>query len=140
MEPGHEDREYNKDFLIAVTKTIASMEPGHEDREYKQRRVVAPGPGPASMEPGHEDREYLQGSGRPGAFSPPQWSPVMKTGNTRRNIILRIDTRDASMEPGHEDREYLGRRRSPGGVHRASMEPGHEDREYELFGGGKEEK
>ena len=58
MEPGHEDREYNKDFLIAVTKTIASMEPGHEDREYKQRRVVAPGPGPASMEPGHEDREY----------------------------------------------------------------------------------
>ena len=41
----------------------------------------------------------------------PQWSPVMKTGNTprlpdrgRRRIL-------ASMEPGHEDREYV----EPGG-------------------------
>ena len=35
------------------------------------------------MEPGHEDREY---AGLPLAADPaesPQWSPVMKTGNTR---------------------------------------------------------
>ena len=54
----------------------------------------------------------------------------MKTGNTRRNIILRIDTRDASMEPGHEDREYAPLRVVVRPVLRASMEPGHEDREY----------
>ena len=86
----------------------------------------------------------------------PQWSPVMKTGNTlcccdHLHVVLR-----ASMEPGHEDREYeLGipeqylfsrkpqwspvmktgntpRRcyRLPPGRD-ASMEPGHEDREYQ---------
>ena len=35
------------------------------------------------MEPGHEDREYISsiiGRRRPGRR--PQWSPVMKTGNT----------------------------------------------------------
>ena len=61
----------------------------------------------------------------------PQWSPVMKTGNTalERGQLRRV--RKASMEPGHEDREYPqlpGRQRSRQG--RASMEPGHEDREY----------
>ena len=39
-------------------------------------------PDAASMEPGHEDREY----GELGQFrlriGLPQWSPVMKTGNT----------------------------------------------------------
>ena len=35
------------------------------------------------MEPGHEDREYwLWGATPPGKKNPPQWSPVMKTGNT----------------------------------------------------------
>ena len=63
----------------------ASMEPGHEDREYVLRddpehsRTKR-----ASMEPGHEDREYPAGLA-PGAQEDlvPQWSPVMKTGNTR---------------------------------------------------------
>ena len=32
----------------------------------------------ASMEPGHEDREYQP----PTPPMQPQWSPVMKTGNT----------------------------------------------------------
>ena len=37
----------------------------------------------ASMEPGHEDREYLRTSWAANStFIMPQWSPVMKTGNT----------------------------------------------------------
>ena len=40
----------------------------------------------ASMEPGHEDREYGGGRGFEVAAVLPQWSPVMKTGNTlKRN-------------------------------------------------------
>ena len=37
----------------------------------------------------------------------PQWSPVMKTGNT--GFEPRAPTKEppASMEPGHEDREYV---------------------------------
>ena len=34
------------------------------------------------MEPGHEDREYLRGSLTQPVIRLPQWSPVMKTGNT----------------------------------------------------------
>ena len=37
----------------------------------------------------------------------PQWSPVMKTGNTPRRTAPTRPRRSASMEPGHEDREYL---------------------------------
>ena len=36
----------------------------------------------ASMEPGHEDREYVEGCTQPVSHDWPQWSPVMKTGNT----------------------------------------------------------
>ena len=58
------------------------MEPGHEDREYVGCPTAALHLESASMEPGHEDREYL---GTAYFVSPdltPQWSPVMKTGNT----------------------------------------------------------
>ena len=36
----------------------------------------------------------------------PQWSPVMKTGNTSAPLSVVGVVADASMEPGHEDREY----------------------------------
>ena len=36
------------------------------------------------MEPGHEDREYGLPLGVAMGMIMPQWSPVMKTGNTRR--------------------------------------------------------
>ena len=36
----------------------------------------------------------------------PQWSPVMKTGNTGEENPIRGTRGHASMEPGHEDREY----------------------------------
>ena len=36
------------------------------------------------MEPGHEDREYEFGLDFDGFQKEPQWSPVMKTGNTAR--------------------------------------------------------
>ena len=35
------------------------------------------------MEPGHEDREYVAAAHFLIGFFAPQWSPVMKTGNTR---------------------------------------------------------
>ena len=35
------------------------------------------------MEPGHEDREYVATRMRADVSQAPQWSPVMKTGNTR---------------------------------------------------------
>ena len=38
----------------------------------------------------------------------PQWSPVMKTGNTMRAGDILDIPKEASMEPGHEDREYEG--------------------------------
>ena len=36
----------------------------------------------------------------------PQWSPVMKTGNTCGARVVPLGWVEASMEPGHEDREY----------------------------------
>ena len=39
----------------------------------------------------------------------PQWSPVMKTGNTHVQASYHFSDRGASMEPGHEDREYMCR-------------------------------
>ena len=59
------------------------MEPGHEDREYRSRRLAAGMPRHASMEPGHEDREYEVFTMIKTVSVVPQWSPVMKTGNTR---------------------------------------------------------
>ena len=58
------------------------------------------------MEPGHEDREYVRSAAARLGDLLPQWSPVMKTGNTRDTAELLLDGRPASMEPGHEDREY----------------------------------
>ena len=60
----------------------------------------------------------------------PQWSPVMKTGNTAAGRLRDLLVQGASMEPGHEDREYPQRLLEVRRARRASMEPGHEDREY----------
>ena len=86
------------------------------------------------MEPGHEDREYPWTEAEIEAAALPQWSPVMKTGNTCFRQYLFCQSVCASMEPGHEDREYS---RPPHGgniIRTASMEPGHEDREYPSEG------
>ena len=40
----------------------------------------------ASMEPGHEDREYVAAAHFLIGFFAPQWSPVMKTGNTSKDL------------------------------------------------------
>ena len=82
------------------------MEPGHEDREYEAGKLRLRALNVASMEPGHEDREYPDVTPSLSANSWPQWSPVMKTGNTGRALPRRHRRRTASMEPGHEDREY----------------------------------
>ena len=60
----------------------ASMEPGHEDREYRCGECGGDRDRIASMEPGHEDREYLDAGDEGVTIIVPQWSPVMKTGNT----------------------------------------------------------
>ena len=64
---------------------MASMEPGHEDREYAAADLTAAAASQASMEPGHEDREYYAKTHRIVEQITPQWSPVMKTGNTASN-------------------------------------------------------
>ena len=72
---------------------LASMEPGHEDREYHGRDCNQQHQPTASMEPGHEDREYLAGVMSVLTSTLPQWSPVMKTGNTtsrRAGTIIAI--------------------------------------------------
>ena len=43
------------------------------------------------MEPGHEDREYFASSVPLHEVTMPQWSPVMKTGNTSGESILHHD-------------------------------------------------
>ena len=58
------------------------------------------------MEPGHEDREYSSPSATEPPRNTPQWSPVMKTGNTAVLSGRLFKAGGASMEPGHEDREY----------------------------------
>ena len=83
MEPGHEDREYRQAAAGILECLDASMEPGHEDREYAQKCAMLTAPTSASMEPGHEDREYAPPRRGRLRHAPPQWSPVMKTGNTR---------------------------------------------------------
>ena len=47
----------------------------------------------ASMEPGHEDREYAAGGTTQDDIELPQWSPVMKTGNTSMQwyTLLRVE-------------------------------------------------
>ena len=54
------------------------------------------------MKTGNTDRA---GTG-PALNEMPQWSPVMKTGNTRDRPVIGGQCVAASMEPGHEDREY----------------------------------
>ena len=58
------------------------------------------------MEPGHEDREYILSWAQDNSVTMPQWSPVMKTGNTCSRSCADTTQPRASMEPGHEDREY----------------------------------
>ena len=108
MEPGHEDREYGHLLTITLTpQQKASMEPGHEDREYRTQNMMYTTPN-----------------------TMPQWSPVMKTGNTADARVPPDSHRLASMEPGHEDREYRAMVGHLALALQASMEPGHEDREY----------
>mgnify|MGYP000883854643 CR=1 FL=1 len=109
----------------------------------------------ASMEPGHEDREYHI-SAAPGHRhdTRPQWSPVMKTGNTKEktmSIDMQIGPQwSPVMKTGNTTRAHGGshppsapqwspvmktgntrrNQRPCGVVLQASMEPGHEDREY----------
>ena len=106
------------------------MEPGHEDREYVAKRgalfmIWLPQWSPV-MKTGNT--AFLE---RARALrASPQWSPVMKTGNTATTHDLNATAILASMEPGHEDREYPAPSQGGDTATRASMEPGHEDREY----------
>ena len=82
------------------------MEPGHEDREYTlwvppDLRLTAPQWSPV-MKTGNT---FHAGQNRMMRFMP-QWSPVMKTGNTGCDEGPLVPPGKASMEPGHEDREY----------------------------------
>ena len=71
------------------------MEPGHEDREYAERAGTTLRKIIASMEPGHEDREYEHACLVPDQDCTPQWSPVMKTGNTSSTRRTRMGRRSS---------------------------------------------
>ena len=137
MEPGHEDREYLEGIARKDFDTVyASMEPGHEDREYKKERpkieqVTKPQWSPV-MKTGNTSDVTM----RPLITVMPQWSPVMKTGNTRPApggyFALHMPQWSPVMKTGNTPHEGAGAGPAPD----ASMEPGHEDREYlSLFAG-----
>ena len=132
MEPGHEDREYVGCPTAALHLESASMEPGHEDREYLGTAYfVSP-----DLTPQWSPVMKTGNTCIPQTFvtdwNEPQWSPVMKTGNTSTFEFDSNGQHVASMEPGHEDREYREESRWCVHYRSASMEPGHEDREYLL--------
>ena len=82
------------------------------------------------MEPGHEDREEASRRFREVfSASPPQWSPVTRTGRVEQQPARDVDPGVAAMEPGHEDREENRLDIIDASGLRAAMEPGHEDRE-----------
>ena len=83
------------------------MEPGHEDREYLPKHIKVPAElREPQWSPVMKTGNTIVLSCRKDSVFMPQWSPVMKTGNTGfpRNFSSRGVA--ASMEPGHEDREY----------------------------------
>ena len=83
------------------------------------------------MEPGHEDREY--GSGEyvlSAQWCMPQWSPVMKTGNTGVSLWESQTTDVPQWSPVMKTGNTRPRHTGQHAQHTASMEPGHEDREY----------
>ena len=81
------------------------MEPGHEDREYRAEGRGVARVDVASMEPGHEDREYRLSYCDSYDVVAPQWSPVMKTGNTHRiaagNLYARLPQWSPVMKTGN---------------------------------------
>ena len=89
-----------RDIHHTSERTVAaSMEPGHEDREYAGS-AAAPRPrAQASMEPGHEDREYDTITHEGVLLDLPQWSPVMKTGNTSPSIRFPISPLKPQWSP-----------------------------------------
>ena len=107
MEPGHEDREYDAGDDLPERGRCASMEPGHEDREYAHvPQHVLHGAGLPQWSPVMKTGNTWRSTQRRSTGSSPQWSPVMKTGNTFSDQRRCLPYKDASMEPGHEDREY----------------------------------
>ena len=109
------------------------MEPGHEDREYRPNSTENGSAGTTPqwspvMKIGNTQatRRFL------GQSAMPQWSPVMKTGDTSSSSSSRRSASSPQWSPvmktGNTALVLLNIRRNE----LASMEPGHEDREYEL--------
>ena len=82
MEPGHEDREYATALLAAGIWYAASMEPGHEDREYSATPSFLPSEPSPQWSPVMKTGNTTSPRNISDLSSAPQWSPVMKTGNT----------------------------------------------------------
>ena len=59
------------------------MEPGHEDREYPVSFMIMPMATPPQWSPVMKTGNTRQARAAAKESLPPQWSPVMKTGNTR---------------------------------------------------------
>ena len=83
MEPGLGDREWGRVPLDdRHGRRHAAMEPGLGDREWRLWQDAARHSREAAMEPGLGDREWVvPETDRRRSVSPPQWSPVLETGN-----------------------------------------------------------
>ena len=130
MEPGHEDREYAHRHAVLPGRLLASMEPGHEDREYSLGVSVTVTPDTPQWSPVMKTGNTLTRGNRNLGKISPQWSPVMKTGNTQfpgLRICCSIKPQWSPVMKTGNTRGRLGRAARQD---QASMEPGHEDREY----------
>ena len=71
-------------FYLVDLLPAAAMEPDHEDREDHRVDGSRLKDQHAAMEPDHEDREDGFDQADDKSTARPQWSPIMKTGKTRR--------------------------------------------------------
>ena len=106
------------------------MEPGHEDREYPAPlRVELSRIGKPQWSPVMKTGNTAARPSSSKKTGSPQWSPVMKTGNTQiaqiRQAIVDAPQWSPVMKTGNT---YTPREKNIQNA--ASMEPGHEDREY----------
>mgnify|MGYP000994124577 CR=1 FL=1 len=85
MEPGHEDREYRNFSGQESRFNLASMEPGHEDREYPGTSIGITYPRMPQWSPVMKTGNTRAVDEQAQELEKPQWSPVMKTGNTPTN-------------------------------------------------------
>ena len=135
MEPGHEDREYAGRHGRSGSERRASMEPGHEDREYLNLLLSGVQISTPQWSPVMKTGNTVCPFDHMGAGTMPQWSPVMKTGNTTATTATTAAYDVPQWSPVMKTGNTARRLAHVDLLRVASMEPGHEDREYHRLKG-----